>query len=349
MADNAFVKNLYQNIKTNNAKAGYSGPGSSGVAETILSHVVNSKPAINSSLGGGHLSSGGGGGSSSSGSSSSNISASGGGFDYAGYLNQLMAEKRAAAENAYNNAVNRINDAYNRASSNYANIYNNGVNTLKGSYNNSQNKINEQASDSMQEAYVNKMLSQKNLSQQLAAMGMSGGASESAAAGLINNYGNARNGIQKTWNSNLADLENTFQNNLNNLYSAYQSQMAALDNQRASALSSAEQNLAGLITDSYGGLANALLSNPSILKNMLESSVTSQANYVAPEATAATNTYNPVNTQQVNDMGGNLTNYQAVLKAQLDQLNDSAKQQKLLSMGYTPQQTVDLLNSYYAS
>ena len=165
MADNAFVKNLYQNIKTNNANAGYSGPGSSGVAETILSHVVNSKPANNSSLGGGNLSSGGGGGSSSSGSSSSNISASGGGFDYAGYLNQLMAEKRAAAQNAYNNAVNRINDAYNRASSNYANIYNSGVNTLKGSYNNSQNKINEQASDSMQEAYVNKMLSQKNLSQ----------------------------------------------------------------------------------------------------------------------------------------------------------------------------------------
>ena len=108
MADNAFVKNLYQNIKTNNANAGYSGPGSSGVAETILSHVVNSKPANNSSLGGGNLSSGGGGGSSSSGSSSSNISASGGGFDYAGYLNQLMAEKRAAAQNAYNNAVNLI-------------------------------------------------------------------------------------------------------------------------------------------------------------------------------------------------------------------------------------------------
>ena len=59
MADNAFVKNLYQNIKTNNANAGYSGPGSSGVAETILSHVVNSKPANNSSLGGGNLSSGG--------------------------------------------------------------------------------------------------------------------------------------------------------------------------------------------------------------------------------------------------------------------------------------------------
>ena len=28
MADNAFVKNLYQNIKTNNANAGYSGPRS---------------------------------------------------------------------------------------------------------------------------------------------------------------------------------------------------------------------------------------------------------------------------------------------------------------------------------
>ena len=172
-------------------------------------------------------------------------SSSGGGYDMSAYLADLNAQRQAAAEAAYERSMGLLNDAYNSAAGNYADIFNRGQDTLRGAYNNSRNKINEQAADSMREAYINKMLSLKNLSQKLAAMGISGGASESTVAGLMNNYGNARNGIQKTWNTNLADLEQGFNSNLADLYNAYQSQMAELANARAAQQAQLEEDAAG--------------------------------------------------------------------------------------------------------
>ena len=289
----------------------------------------------------------GGGGNTGTGSSSSSSSSSGG-FDMASYLADLNAQRQAAAEAAYQRSMGMLNDAYNSAAGNYADIFNRGQETLKGAYDNSRNKINEQATDSMREAYINKMLSMKNLSQKLAAMGISGGASESTMAGLLNNYGNARNGIQKTWNSNLSDLEQGYNSNLTDLYNAYQSQMAELANTRAAQaaqlLSNLNNQIASASSDYY-----SLLSNPNVLK-AAASGALNNLQSIEPVATEATNTYNPVNTQQANDVGGTLTNWS---REQLENLagNGSGaynRIQTLLSQGVDPEDIARMMTGYKA-
>lgn len=243
-----------------------------------------------------------------SGSGSSSSSAVSGNASLGDYLSSLYAQRQAAAQDAYDRAIGLLDAAYNKAASNYGNIYNSGVGQLNKSYDNSLNKINDNAKQSMQEAYINKMLSMKNLSQALAAQGMSGGASESATAGLINNYGNARNGIQKTWDTNRADLEMNYSNNLADLYNAYQSQMAALNQSLSSQQAQLLSNLNNQIADIGGDYFSALSSNPALLQNAMTQAV-SNLNAYKPVETQATNTFNPVNTQQVNDVGSQATRW----------------------------------------
>lgn len=246
----------------------------------------------------------------STGSSSSNTGAvSGGGFDLAGYLEAVRAQQRADAEAAYARARSNLNDAYNSASSAYGNIYNSGVDQLGRSYDNSRGKINSEATDAFRQAYVNRMLSEKNLGQRMAAMGMSGGAAESTLAGLINNYGNARSGIQRTLDTNLGDLEMKYQGNLADLYSAYQQNMANIAAQRASQLSNLEMQLANLNANMGGDYYSAMLSNIGNLQKLASNAVANQAAYQAPNEQTVTNSFTPANITQANDMGGTATNW----------------------------------------
>ena len=270
----------------------------------------------------------------------------GGSFDLAGYLAGINAQRQAAAEAAYANARNALNDAYGKASESYANIYNSGVDQLGRSYENSRGKINSEATDAFRQAYVNRMLSEKNLGQRMAAMGMSGGAAESTLAGLINNYGNSRNGIQKTLDTNLGDLEMNYQGNLADLYNAYQSQMASLANQRASQMAQLEMNLANQIASSGGDYFSALMSNSDLLKSAMTNAVNAQNAYVAPEVAKATNDYVAANTQQANDMGSQLTRWwEDQLQKQLaGGLNENGTIYGMKDTGISPQALADMLN-----
>ena len=278
----------------------------------------------------------------SSGSGASAGAVAGGGFDLAGYLEGLRAQQRADAEAAYARARDNLNSAYGEASSAFGNIYNRGADQLGRSYSNSRGKINQEATDAFQQAYINRMLSEKNLTQRLAAMGMSGGASESTMAGLINNYGNARNGIQRTLDTNLGDLEMKYQGNLADLYSAYQSNMANIASQRASQLANLEMQLANLNANMGGDYYSMLMSNAGKLQNVMSNAVANQAAYSAPVAQEVTNTFNPANIQQANDVGGTKTNW---AKSQLEDyianqrannVADSIIRQTLYNQGYAP-------------
>lgn len=267
------------------------------------------------------------------------------------YLNALYAQRQGMAQNAYDSALERLGAAYNRAAQSYADIYGRGVDTLRGAYDNSQNRINDDAKRSLQEAYINKMLSQKNLAQQLAAQGISGGASESAVAGLLNNYGNSRNGITRDWNNNLSDLEQTYNTNLNDLYSAYQNQMAALENNRANAMNTLEFNLANMLMDSMPSISEYIsaMGNTGDLSNAVSKAIASQGAYT-PTETQATNTVNPVNTTQKTDMGDNATNWMQWLEEQyrLGRTSPFATEY-MTSEGVSPEQIATYLSksSYY--
>lgn len=286
-------------------------------------------------------------GSSGSGRSSSGASSatpvSNGAFDLAGYLEAMRAQQRADAEEAFARARNALNNAYSEASNAYGNIYNRGADQLGRSYNNSRGKINTEAEDAFRQAYVNRMMSEKNLGQRLAAMGMSGGASESTMAGLINNYGNARSGIQRTLDTNLGDLEQKYQGNLADLYNAYQANMANIASQRASQLANLETQLANLNANMGGDYYSLLMSNAGKLQNVMSNAVANQAAYQAPQVAQATNTFTPANVQQANDMGAAATNYgrkkfeEDLARASATTKDPSIIAQTMYNYGYKPE------------
>lgn len=122
------------------------------------------------------------------------------GPSYVDMLAQWQAQQQAARDAAYRAAAAQQNKNYSYA----------------------QGQLNDATNKALQEAYINKMLTLKNLPQQLTAQGLNGGASETTLGSMNNNYANARN-----------SLENERQNQLGALLNAYQNNMAQLEAERA--------------------------------------------------------------------------------------------------------------------
>lgn len=265
--------------------------------------------------------------------------------DISGYLGTLADQRKRAAEDAYNQGMQKLNDIYGRQAGNFANIYNSGAGQIDNSYNNSLGKINQSAEKAMQEAYVNRMMSEKNLSQKLAAQGLSGGASESAMAGLINNYGNARNNIQTTWNGDLSDLEMQRQNNLADLYNAYQTNLANLEANRGNAELALLNNLNNQVASIDDSLFDALMKNPTALTKAASTATSNMKAYTPSEQTA-TNTNNTVNTQQSNDAGQAT---QAARLAALEEMQNALRNRISSNPNMTAQQATNWLTGLYGS
>lgn len=140
------------------------------------------KPAV--SAGG---SGGGGGGGGGGGAAAPNYYA-----DYMSFLERQRAEQQAA-RNAAAEAARKAQ---------------------QGQYDANVKKLNTAADDAQRQAYINYMMSKRDMGQQLSAQGLSGGAAESTWAGLYNGYGNSRASTEKSRLENLGDLQQTLQNNL---------------------------------------------------------------------------------------------------------------------------------------
>ena len=223
------------------------------------------------------------------------------GNDVSGYLQDLYNQRQSAAQNAFNNSMNSLQNAYGQQRNSLESSFNTGRGVLDNSYNNSLGKIDNDAKKTLQESYINRKLTERNLGQQLAAQGVSGGASESAMAGIANNYGNSRNTINDTWNTNKADLGNTYQNSLAQLVQSYNSDLASLESNYANQQASLYNNLESGIADGVGDYSSMLMSNPKLLAAL--TSTQDSMNSYNPVATQALNTTSTVNTQQNNDMG----------------------------------------------
>lgn len=92
--------------------------------------------------------------------------------------------------------------------------YDAAVQTQQNLYNRNVGKVNSAADKALQEAYINRMQSQRTQRQAMAAQGLTGGASETSMAGILNNYGNARNNIEGERMSQISELGTTLQNNI---------------------------------------------------------------------------------------------------------------------------------------
>lgn len=146
---------------------------------------------------------------------------------YMAYLRDLEAKAQAARDAAYNAAATQQ-----RNNLTYA-----------------QNQLNAATDRALQEAYINRMLSLRNLNQELSAQGLTGGSAESTLAGLYNNYGNARAQLESERVAQQGSLLNTYQNN-----------MAQLESERAGGVAATLQDLVPQLAKLYASNGLDLLS-----------------------------------------------------------------------------------------
>lgn len=132
-----------------------------------------------------------------------------------------------------------------------------------------------------QQAYIANQMQNRNLGQQLAAMGRSGGASESTMLGLANEYGNARGELDRSRNDQLATLaaqlaegkasdldaynqakaayDKDYQDRLADLAAASLDRLLNYDNTYTSGLTQIEQNKAQTLAQIQAAQNQALM------------------------------------------------------------------------------------------
>lgn len=299
-------------------------------------------PSHSSSGNNGSGNSGGGSGGSSSGGSSES---SGGdsSFDSAAYYAQLQAEaeerareeaerlrreQERIAQNAYDRNMAALNDAYVQRGDLLKQNYDTTVGALGSSHDMSKGNMDNQANQALREAYINRMMSQRNLAQNMAAQGLSGGLAESTMAGLSNNYGNARNSIEETRANNLAELENTYQNNMASALQNYNNQLAEDSAQKTAYQMQLESDLANLIASSYTDMYNNIPALTEAYTAAMAELAANQAAYTPIEATVD-NVVNPLTTDNAADYTG-YNNYAAWAR-------------RVKANGYSDDQIADML------
>ena len=170
------------------------------------------------------------------------------------YLNQMQSAISAAqqqAKEAQERAEAQLKAAQEAQRKAREEAYNRSAAQQKTDYEYGQGQLNSATDSALQQAYINRMMQQRNLAQILAAQGLNGGTSETTTAGLYNNYNNSRNALETERASQLASLLNTYQNN-----------MAQLENQKASGdaadLTQYQTNLANLTANNANNLISLM-------------------------------------------------------------------------------------------
>ena len=258
------------------------------------------------------------GGSRSGSSSSSSSSSTANAYNallaaYQGQRNsydEYLRQMREAAQNAYDRGMGALNSAYDSQLSSLSDNLNETKNQLTNQYNRSKTSIMDDAANSLKQAYINKMLSQRNLGQQMSAQGLTGGATETTMANMLNNYGNARNAINTTQNNNLANLEGNYSDNLSQAMQAYNSAVASANLAKVQQAMSLENALANNQISALGDYQSLLQRDNQNYLDLLKAAIQNGASF-SFDPTEANNTFKAVALQQAANPALT-TNYQAI-------------------------------------
>jgi len=226
--------------------------------------------------------------------------------DYEEYLRQ----QREAAQNAYDRGMSALNNAYDSQMNSLSSNLGETKNQLLNAYNRSKTNVNNDAESSLRQAYINKMMSQKNLAQQMSAQGLTGGATETTMANMLNNYGNARNNINTTVNSNLSNLEGNYNDSLSQAMQAYNSAVANANLQKAQQQMSLENALANNEISALGNYQSLLQRDNENYLDLLKSAISNSMKYTY-SPTKASNNVQAVALNQASNPALT-TNYQAL-------------------------------------
>ena len=173
---------------------------------------------------------------------------------------ELARQKQEAAQAAYDKNMGYLNEAYANRSNLLQQNYNDALAQLQASYDSGARGVNRNADSAQQQAYINYMMSKRDLPQALAAQGLTGGMSESALAGMYNSYGNNRNTIDRGRNESLAALLDTLNSNQSSALQSYNSQLSAAEQQKMAYQMQLEQALANgsaeILQNKYDTLQN---------------------------------------------------------------------------------------------
>lgn len=262
--------------------------------------------------------------------------------------NAAAAAKQQAAQQAYDRSMNALNGTYNSVRDMLQQNYNSSIGTMTESYNNGVAGVNRQADKTQNEAYINYMLSKRDLPQMMAAQGINGGAAESTLAGLQNNYGNSRNAIDVERNGNLTDLLQSFNANKASALQAMNSSLADLENRKMAYQMQLEQALQEGIVSAANSRYDALaeIGNTYLAQAADWASSMQDAAAAAAAATyTANNTPASVSAQQ-GASGAGSTNYSLInrLFGAGSSTDDVITQ--LSGMGYTPSTIQQMLIGY---
>lgn len=213
-----------------------------------------------------------------------------------GYEERLAALRRAQenTQAAYNERLRLADEEANiRKQANEA-ARQAALQQALGNYGLQKDTLAQQADDAARQAYISKMIAERDLGQQLAAAGYTGGMAESSRLGLLTNYETNRNNILRDRDSNLAAIDLAMRNAEAQTAADIANQNAGFDLQNLTtrgnlyaamleAMSQGDTNLAGL----YAQMLNAQSQGDTNLANYLGN----MANQEAENEIALANLY----------------------------------------------------------
>ena len=169
-------------------------------------------------------------------------------------LNQRLGEYEGNYTSLLDLLANNYGDLLNALGLNYSDT----EALLNGQFTNSKNELEAARRRALQEAYINRMMQEKNLADQLDAYGLTGGASESVMANMRNNYANNRYQVEENLQNNLRELLQTYLTNLAGARDRYNNSLMTAQNNRFNALADAAQTRANARSNAYEDLYNTL-------------------------------------------------------------------------------------------
>ena len=260
--------------------------------------------------------------------------------------NNIYDLKNQMAKDAYDRGMAALNAAYGA----YMSALDENLGSTKGAlldaYKRSKKSIMDDSRSSLKQAYINKVLSEKNLAQQMSAQGLSGGATETTRASMSNNYGNARNNINTTTNNNLSSLEGEYNQNLADAMQAYNMAVANAQLQKAQQVMALEEALANnqiAALDDFGSLMAG--DNEQYLA-ALQGAIDNSGNFEMTPTEAINKVKAPDILQHDNTADRTYSNLMAALKDIIAQTGKEIPFSAYRGTPYTPPYTTNM-NKYY--
>lgn len=145
----------------------------------------------------------------------------GGGGDSTPYVDPNKAKK-----DAYNKMLKDLAKNNKSLLGTLDTNYNLSKDTINNNYDLTQGQTEQSAANDLRQAYINYMMSKRNIDADMARSGYTGGLSESNRARMYNSYGTNRNAISNTLAQNLAQINANRNAALNELLATYNSNKA---------------------------------------------------------------------------------------------------------------------------